>query len=212
MGAGIGQAHGIEKAIEGDAWSKVVAVIGDSTFLHSGITSLLNSSYNKGKSTIIILDNRFTAMTGGQEHPGTGFTMKGEKTIKVDYTELSQALGVKNIRKVNPYEIEKTLNIIKEEVNRPELSVVISEAPCILNRREFTSFPSRYEVLEEECIGCKRCINLGCPAIGWIKKDDGTGDKKKPKPGVAIIDPLLCIGCSVCKQICKAQAIKEIKT
>ncbi|MFH0812231.1 MAG: indolepyruvate ferredoxin oxidoreductase subunit alpha [Pseudomonadota bacterium] len=213
MGAGIGQAHGIDKALEDNSLGNVVAVIGDSTFLHSGITGLLNMSYNKGRSTVIILDNRFTAMTGGQEHPGTGFTLRGEATWKVDYMQLSQALGIKNIRKVNPYCIEETLRVIKEEVSRPELSVVVSEAPCILNRREFTPFSRRYETLESECIGCLRCIHLGCPAIGWIKrapegKKEGKAKEKKRK-GFAMIDPLLCIGCSVCEQLCKAGAIRE---
>lgn len=213
MGAGIGQAHGVERAMGDDAIGKVVAVIGDSTFLHSGITGLLNMSYNKGKATVIILDNRFTAMTGGQEHPGTGFTMQGELTHSVDYVELGQALGIKNIRKVNPYKIEETFQVIKEEVNRPELSVVISEAPCILNRREFTPFPARYEILENECVGCRTCINLGCPAIGWIKipparKAEGTAKKK----GFAQIDPLLCIGCGLCEQVCKTKAIKEVRS
>ncbi|MCD6352865.1 MAG: indolepyruvate ferredoxin oxidoreductase subunit alpha [Proteobacteria bacterium] len=217
MGAGIGQAHGIEQAIHDDALGKVVAVIGDSTFFHSGITSLLNTSYNKSKSTIIILDNRFTAMTGGQEHPGTGFTMRGEETHMVDYYQLCQALGIKNVRKVDPYAIEETLKIIKEEVNRPELSVIISEAPCILNRKEFSPFPSRYEILEEECTGCKKCLKVGCPAIGWEKltppaKNGKGNDKKKRPPGLAVIDPLLCFGCSICSQVCDAGAIKESRT
>jgi indolepyruvate ferredoxin oxidoreductase alpha subunit len=212
MGAGIGQAHGIDKAVGDKGLGKVAAVIGDSTFLHSGITGLLNMSYNKGRSTVIILDNRFTAMTGGQEHPGTGFTMGGEATWRVDYAQLSEALGIKHIRKVNPYHIEETLRTIQEEVNRPELSVVISESPCILNRREFTHFPQRYRVEESECIGCFRCINTGCPAIGWIEKAHGmTRSEKKKQKGVAMIDPLLCVGCSMCKQLCKAGAIQETK-
>lgn len=211
MGAGIGQAHGIEKAMGDNALGKVVAVIGDSTFLHSGITGLLNMSYNQGRSTIIILDNHYTAMTGGQEHPGTGFTLQGELTYRVDYLKLGKALGAKNIRKLNPYNIEETLMIIKEEVTRPELSVVISEAPCIFNRREFTPFPTRFHVLEKECIGCQTCIHLGCPALGWVKNIHKADEpEKKKKKGMAMIDPLLCIGCSICKQVCKAKAIREI--
>jgi len=212
MGAGVGQAHGIEKAIHDSARGNVVAVIGDSTFLHSGITGLLNASYNKGKSTIIILDNRFTAMTGGQEHPGTGFTMRGEVTTRIEFVKLCKALEVRNVRTVDPYHIEDTLKVIKEEVNRPELSVIISDGPCIFNRREFSPFASRYEILEKECTGCQLCITIGCPAIGWEEKRAEGSDKqarRKKKQGVARIDPLLCIGCSVCEQICKAGAIKK---
>ena len=214
MGAGIGQAHGVEQVMNDEALGKVVAVIGDSTFFHSGITSLLNTSYNKGKGTVVILDNRFTAMTGGQEHPGTGFTMRGEETHMVDYYQLCQALGVKNIRKVDPYNIKETFNVIKEEVHRPELSVVISEAPCILNRKEFKPFPNRYQVFEEECTGCQKCLKIGCPAIGWEKLNQQAANeqesgKKKKRPGLAVIDPLLCIGCSVCSQVCNVGAIKE---
>ncbi|HQO79176.1 MAG TPA: indolepyruvate ferredoxin oxidoreductase subunit alpha, partial [Thermodesulfobacteriota bacterium] len=167
MGAGIGQAHGIERALGPDAQGKVVAVIGDSTFLHSGITGLMNMAYNRGKGTVVLLDNRFTAMTGGQEHPGTGFTMAGEPTFRVDYMHLGEALGVRHIRTINPYNLQKTYSVLKEEASRPELSLVISEAPCILNRREYTPFTDRFEIDQEQCIGCGTCIRLGCPALGW---------------------------------------------
>jgi indolepyruvate ferredoxin oxidoreductase alpha subunit len=212
MGAGIGQAHGIEKAIKDTARGNVVAVIGDSTFLHSGITGLLNASYNKGTSTIIILDNRFTAMTGGQEHPGTGLTMNGEVTNRIEFGKLCQALEVGNVRTVNPYNLEETATVIEEEVNRPELSVIISDAPCIFNRREFSPFACRYEISEEDCTSCRRCLAIGCPALGWEeKRAEGSEslDRRKQKPGFARIDPLLCIGCSVCEQVCKAGAIKK---
>ncbi len=215
MGAGIGQAHGIERALGNRAQGKVVAVIGDSTFLHSGITGLINMSYNRGKGTVIILDNRFTAMTGGQEHPGTGFTMQGDTTFRVDYSELSRALGVKHIRAVNPYSLKETLAALKEEIYRPEMSVVVSEGPCILNRREFLPFPRRFETEQSACIGCRSCIRLGCPAIGWTPLEpqpagEATGERKrKQQKGVAGIDTLLCVGCSICEQVCPAGAIKE---
>jgi indolepyruvate ferredoxin oxidoreductase, alpha subunit len=213
MGAGIGQALGIQKALEGKAQGKVAAVIGDSTFLHSGITGLLDSAYNQGKTTVIILDNRFTAMTGGQEHPGTGFTARGEATSRVDYAQLCRALGVNHVRVINPYQIEETRQVIKEEIDRPELSVIISEGACILNRREFTPFPVRFEVVAEACTGCRQCLQVSCPAIGWIQaapeevKEEGTGKRKK-RPGYASIDPLLCIGCGICAQVCKFDSIR----
>jgi len=213
MGAGIGQAHGIEKAMGDNALGKVVAVIGDSTFLHSGITGLLNVSYNQGRSTVIILDNRYTAMTGGQEHPGTGFTIQGDETFRVNYKKLGKALGTRAIRTVNPYNIAETLTTIKEEVNRPELSIVVSEAPCIFNRREFIPFSNRFQVAEQDCIGCQTCIHLSCPALGWVKNiPPDKGDEKGKKKGRAMIDPLLCIGCGLCHQVCKTKAIKGSRT
>ena len=170
-------------------------------------------SYNQGRSTVIILDNRYTAMTGGQEHPGTGFTIRGDETFRVDYGELGKVLGARNIRTVNPYNLAETLTTIKEEVNRPELSIVISEAPCIFNRREFAPFSTRFQVVEEKCIGCQTCIHLGCPALGWVKNIPPVtgGDEKQKKKGRSMIDPLLCIGCGVCQQVCKTKAIKEFR-
>jgi indolepyruvate ferredoxin oxidoreductase alpha subunit len=215
MGAGIGQAHGIERALGDSAQGKVAAVIGDSTFLHSGITGLMNMSYNRGKGTVIILDNRFTAMTGGQEHPGTGFTMQGESTFRVDYRQLGQALGVEHIRVIDPYNLKETTSALKEEINRPQLSVVISEGACILNRREFSPFQSRFETAEQECIGCRSCIRLGCPAIGWkstaaLQPEVGSGKATKKRKGISSIDPLLCLGCSICEQVCPGGAIREV--
>lgn len=213
MGAGIGQAHGIERALGEAAHGKVAAVIGDSTFLHSGITGLMNMAYNKGTGTVIILDNRFTAMTGGQEHPGTGFTMRGEPTVRVDYARLAESLGVKHIRSINPYQVRATMDALKEEIARPELSVILSEAPCILNRREYAPFTSRYTIAQDECIGCRTCIRLGCPALGWTalpaSKADGGGQKARKRKGYAAIDPLLCIGCSICEQVCATGAIRK---
>lgn len=137
MGAGVGGAFGASKALGKEGLGKVCAVIGDSTFLHAGITPLMDVVYNKGNSTTLILDNETTGMTGLQEHPGTGFTITGEPTHRVDFEELAKALGVKHVRKVDPYNIKEAMEIIKEEVERDEPSVIITvNGPCMLHRRE----------------------------------------------------------------------------
>ncbi len=208
MGASIGHAMGLDKALETEALGKVVAVIGDSTFLHSGITGLLNVVYNKGSVTLIILDNRTTAMTGRQDHPGTGFTLQGEGTCQVDLVKLAKALGVKHVRVVNPYQLTATERVIKREVQRPEPSVIISRAPCTLSRRE-KAFPEKiFQVDSAACMGCRACLRLGCPAVKWVK-EDGAAPGEKKKKGRAAIESFLCKGCSLCFQVCKCGAIKE---
>jgi indolepyruvate ferredoxin oxidoreductase alpha subunit len=208
MGASIGHAMGLDKALGEEALGKVVAVIGDSTFLHSGITSLLNVVYNKGAVTLIILDNRTTAMTGRQDHPGTGFTLKGEETSRVDLVKLSKALGVKHVKVVDPYQLASTERVIKREVRRPEPSVIISRAPCILSRRERTEQEKSFFVSLEACTGCRTCLRLGCPAIEWVK-ENGAGPEGKKRKGRASIESFLCTGCTLCAQVCKFGAIKE---
>ena len=208
MGASIGHAMGLDKALGEEALGKVVAVIGDSTFLHSGITSLLNVVYNKGAVTLIILDNRTTAMTGRQDHPGTGFTLKGEETSRVDLVKLSKALGVKHVKVVDPYQLASTERVIKREVRRPEPSVIISRAPCILSRRERTEQEKSFFVSPEACTGCRTCLRLGCPAIEWVK-ENGAGPEGKKRKGRASIESFLCTGCTLCAQVCKFGAIKE---
>jgi indolepyruvate ferredoxin oxidoreductase alpha subunit len=208
MGASIGHAMGLDKALGKEALGKVVAVIGDSTFLHSGITSLLNVVYNKGAVTLIILDNRTTAMTGRQDHPGTGFTLKGEETSRVDLVKLSKALGVKHVKVVDPYQLASTERVIKREVRRPEPSVIISRAPCILSRRERTEQEKSFFVSLEACTGCRTCLRLGCPAIEWVK-ENGAGPEGKKRKGRASIESFLCTGCTLCAQVCKFGAIKE---
>jgi indolepyruvate ferredoxin oxidoreductase alpha subunit len=208
MGASIGHAMGLDKALGKEALGKVVAVIGDSTFLHSGITSLLNVVYNKGAVTLIILDNRTTAMTGRQDHPGTGFTLKGEETSQVDLVKLAKALGVKHVKVVNPYQLASTERVIRREVQRPEPSVVISRAPCILSRRERAEQGKSFFVNPEACTGCRTCLRLGCPAIEWVK-EDGAGPEGKKRKGRASIEGFLCSGCTLCVQVCKFGAIKE---
>jgi len=183
-------------------------VLGDSTFLHAGMAPLMDAVYNKGYSTTIILDNRITAMTGLQEHPGTGYTAKGEATSMVDYEQIVRSLGVKHVRKVNPYDLLRTMETIREESNRDDASVVITEnAPCLLHRREKNSFKHPYFVVEEEfCRGCKQCLDIGCPAISWQEEEGVTRDGKKRKGRVVINKPQ-CPGCGLCAQVCKFDAI-----
>ncbi len=202
MGASVSGAMGIDKALGENNLGKAVAVIGDSTFLHSGITGLLDIAYNQGACTVIILDNRITAMTGRQEHPGTGFTLMGKPAKQVNYEHLCRALGIEHIRKVNPYDLAQVKSVIQEEINRPEASVILSEAPCVLHRREFKASGKAYTVDEAACIGCRACLQIGCPALEW----HNDGDK-----GKAYINQGLCTGCTVCAQICKKTAIGEGK-
>ncbi|MDI6753922.1 MAG: indolepyruvate ferredoxin oxidoreductase subunit alpha [Thermodesulfobacteriota bacterium] len=208
MGASIGNALGLDKALGEEALGKVVAVIGDSTFLHSGITGLLDVAYNKGAVTLIILDNHTTAMTGRQDHPGTGFTLKGEEAFQVDLVRLAKVLGVKHVKVVNPYQLAATERVIKREVKRPEPSVIISQAPCVLSRRERAVTGKPFLVNSEVCTGCRACLRLGCPAIMWVKENENEAGGKKRK-GRALIDHFLCNGCTLCEQVCKFSAIKE---
>ncbi len=208
MGASIGHAMGLDKALGGEALGKVVAVIGDSTFLHSGMTPLLDVVYNKGAVTVIILDNRTTAMTGRQEHPGTGYTLQGEETSSVNLVKLAKALGVKHVSVVNPYNLAATERVIRREVQRPEPSVIISRAPCVLSRREKVVHGRPFQVSEDLCAGCGTCLRLGCPAIEWVKEDGNERAGRKRK-GRAFIDPFLCNGCTLCEQTCKFKAVQD---
>ena len=210
MGASIGHAMGLDKALGSAALGKVVAVIGDSTFLHSGITGLLDVAYNRGACTIIILDNWTTAMTGRQDHPGTGMTVKGEPTSKVDYVKLAKALGVKQVKKVDPFNLKMLQTILRREVNRPEPSVIISDAPCVLFRRIEKAGPRPVLYVESsDCIGCKACLQLGCPALEWVTFTQEAAAAQPKKKGEAYVNPSLCVGCEVCSQICKKGAIKK---
>ncbi len=202
MGASIGNATGISKVISPDERKNIVAVMGDSTFLHSGMTALLDMVYNKAPVTVIILDNRITAMTGRQENPASGFTLSGEETFQVDLTALCRTLGAQNIRTIDPYDLEESGMVIEEEMQRPEPSVIITSRPCVLIKRAGAYKRGKPLVVDPEiCKGCKECVKLGCPAVIW-QTEDG-------KKGKAYIDPLFCSGCDVCTQICKFAAIKE---
>jgi indolepyruvate ferredoxin oxidoreductase alpha subunit len=214
MGAGVGGAYGAGKVLGKEGLGKICAVLGDSTFLHSGITPLMDAVYNKGYSTTIILDNRITAMTGQQETAGTGFTVKGEPASMVDYEELARAVGVKHIRKVDPYNIQETMEVVKEEVARDDASVIITiNSPCMLLRRAkpLEKFKNPvYAISMDNCRGCKMCLEINCPAISWREAVGQTKDGHKRK-GTVYINPDQCVGCEVCVQICKYQAIMPDK-
>lgn len=211
MGAGVGEAFGAAKVMGKEGLGKAVAVLGDSTFLHAGITPLLDIVYNKGNSTTIILDNRATGMTGLQEHPGTGFTITGEPAPMVDYEALCKALGVEHVRKVDPYNIKETMEIIKEETERDAPSVIITvNGPCMLHRREKRKFDHPYYTIDvEKCRGCKMCLEIGCPAISWheVSGDQAITKDGHKRKGIVQINKLQCPGCGVCQQICKFEAI-----
>jgi indolepyruvate ferredoxin oxidoreductase alpha subunit len=216
MGAGGGMAHGASKAMGKEALGKTVAVLGDSTFLHSGILPLMNAAYNKGNTTTIVLDNRITGMTGHQEHAGTGFTVRGEVANQVDYREIGKAIGVKeaNIRYVDPYNIKETMEIVKEEMNKDEASLILcKDSPCMLLRRAkpLERFKSPlYAINMDKCRGCKMCLEINCPAISWKEGAGQTVDGQKRK-GTVYINPDQCVGCEVCVQVCKFDAIEPAK-
>ena len=192
MGASVSGLHGFNKA--GAAGLKTVAVIGDSTFMHSGITGLVNIAYNESASTVIILDNSTTGMTGHQQNPTTGFNLKGDPCTKIDLEALCRSIGIKHVRVVDPYNLEECDKAIKEEVGRKEPSVIISRRPCALLKT--VKHPGPISVDSSKCIGCKACMNIGCPAISIV-------DKK------AVIDATQCVGCGVCSQLCRQNAISK---
>ena len=199
MGASIGNAIGIAKVGKDKG---AVAAIGDSTFLHSGITGLLDAVYNKANIVVLLLDNRITAMTGGQHHPGTGQTLMGEETFQVDFVELSKALGVKDIHTVDAYDVDATKKTLKAALGYDGPSIVITNRPCALMPHKIKE--TAYTVLLDECIGCKLCFKIGCPAIAAA---DEKTEKGRPK---AIIDPELCTGCTICAQICPVDCIVRV--
>ncbi|GFO53802.1 indolepyruvate oxidoreductase subunit IorA [Geomonas sp. Red276] len=205
MGASIGMATGAVKVLPPEEQKKVVAVIGDSTFLHTGVNGLMDMVYNKGAATVIILDNRITAMTGRQDNPASGHTLMDDPTNAVDLHMLCKAIGVKHVRGVNPHDLDECQKVIAEEMERPETSVIITNQPCVLIKREGVFVKGGTLAVEPDaCSGCRACLKVGCPAIQWV----GTPGEKK---GKAYIDPLLCNGCDVCRQLCKFSAIQEAK-
>ncbi len=214
MGASIGIAHGMAKALGPEDQGKVVAVIGDSTFIHSGITGLINTVYNKSYSTVIILDNRITAMTGQQPNPASGTTIMGEPANAIDLEKLCKAIGVKHVKTVNPHDIETTYKILKKEIARPEVSVVITRFPCVLTPAEKKRQKQPFHSVTENCTGCTMCLRLGCPAINWTpmtSEEARAMDKKEKQQGYAVINEDMCIGCGQCLSLCKFKAISKGK-
>lgn len=194
MGASVSGIHGFNLAGGKETEGKTVAVIGDSTFLHSGITGLMNISYNATNSTVIILDNSITGMTGHQQNPATGYNLRGEPAAKVSLEDLCRAVGISRVRVVDPYDLEECDRAVKEELAAEEPSVIISRRPCVLLKYVKTSAP--LAVNTEKCVSCRMCMKLGCPSISF-------------KNGKASIDQTLCVGCGVCSQLCRKNAIES---
>lgn len=191
MGASVSSIHGFNKALGQDSAGRTVAVLGDSTFMHSGMTGLANIAYNQSNSTVIILDNSTTGMTGHQQNPTTGKNLRGDPAGKIDLETLCRAMGIRRVRVVDPYDLKATEEVVTEELAAPEPSVIITRRPCVLLKSVEKHPP--YQVELDKCKGCKMCMRIGCPAISWK-------DKK------AVIDPTQCVGCGVCEQLCKFDA------
>ncbi len=192
MGASVSGLHGFVKAGDGENARRTVAVIGDSTFIHSGVTGLINIAYNESDSTVIILDNSITGMTGHQQNPTTGYNLKGDPCTKIDLESLCHAVGIKRVKVVDPYDMEICQKVIEEELEAKEPSVIISRRPCALLK--YVKHPGPICSDPEKCKGCKACMKIGCPAISMVD-------------GKAKIDATLCVGCGVCEQLCKFDAL-----
>ena len=198
MGSSISSLHGMEKAMGKDYIKNWVAVIGDSTFLHTGINSLMNMSYNKATGTVIILDNSTTGMTGHQDHAATGKTLMGEPTYAINIYNLVKSLGIENVYEVNAYDIKALEETIKREVAKDEISVIITKSPCVLLKGNV--FPDKCVPVPEKCKKCGACLKPGCPAL--TRNEDGT----------ISIDETMCNACGLCMQLCRFEAIvKEAK-
>lgn len=194
MGASISSIHGFNKALGEESEGRTVAVIGDSTFMHSGMTGLANIAYNQSNSTVIILDNSITGMTGHQQNPTTGYNIKGDPAGKINLEELCRAMGFNRVKVVDPYDLAECDRVLKQELAAQEPSVIISRRPCVLLKYVKHEKPLKVDC--DKCVGCKSCMRLGCPSISI-------------KDGKAVIDATLCVGCGVCKQLCKFGALQS---
>ena len=192
MGASVSGLHGFNKASGEANANRSVAVIGDSTFMHSGITGLVNIAYNESDSTVIILDNSITGMTGHQQNPTTGYNLKGDPATKIDLEALCHAVGINRVRVVDPYDLAACETAVKEELQVNEPSVIISRRPCALLK--YVRHPGPLTVDTDKCIGCGNCMKVGCPAISVVD-------------GKAVVDNTLCTGCGICAQLCKKDAL-----
>ena len=192
MGASVSALHGYNKARGPEGEKKAVAVIGDSTFIHSGITSLIDIAYNATNSVVIVLDNSITGMTGHQQNPTTGYNIKGEPAAAVDLEALCRAIGIQRVAVVDPYDLKEVTRVLKEELAAEEPSVIISRRPCALLK--YVKHKPALHVEPEKCIGCKSCLGIGCPAISL-------------REGKAVIDGTQCVGCGVCTSLCPKGAI-----
>lgn len=204
MGSSIGTAIGISKGLSDDKKEPVIAVIGDSTFLHSGMTPLSDAVFNKADITVIIVDNRTTALTGFQPHPASGFTIRGEKTTALALETLCEALGVERVRIVDPVEQKSFRQAIEEEIDFSGVSVIIARRPCAL----ITPKEEPYYVVEEKCIGCGKCLEVFCPAISSYDSTITVKGKAK-EVKKALIDETICTGCALCFNLCKPKAIER---
>ena len=196
MGASVSGLHGFSKSQQGAMDNQTVAVIGDSTFMHSGITGLVNMAYNESNATVIIVDNSITGMTGHQQNPTTGFNLKGDPCAKIDLETLCRAVGIKRVRVIDPYDLAQCDAVIKEELAANEPSVIISRRPCALLK--YVKHKKPLAVDANKCVGCKACMKIGCPAISIVD-------------GKAVVDGTQCVGCGVCEQLCKFGALQGAK-